>query len=319
MTENIGILSTASIVPRFLSALRENGREACAIASRSLEKAQDASRRWGIPRAYGSYEELLEDPSVGIVYVAMINSEHYRWAKRALEAGRHVIVEKPMTLHADEAEELFRLAQDRHLFVAEALKSVYLPVYQDIREILREGVLGEVCLLEFTSSCAPSYNPWLHSAACGGGALYGNAGYSLSLCRMLAGKIEAYTGMASFGKSEVDEQCVLNLRMESGALAISRITTNLLTENRLVIWGSKGHIVVPDYWKAREAEVCIGKQRRMISHPCRHELQYELQDFLACIEQGKTHSSVMTPQITVGNISIMEELAGMWREEAQRG
>ena len=109
-----GILSTASIVPRFINALRESGRgEVVAIASRSEEKAAEKAKEWNIPKSYGSYEALLADPEVEVVYVAMINSEHYTYTLKALEAGKHVICEKPFTLNHEHARHLFQVAREK--------------------------------------------------------------------------------------------------------------------------------------------------------------------------------------------------------------
>ena len=89
---NIGILSTSSIAPRFIAAVREEGSfEVAALSSRSLEKAEEKALAWGVPKAYGSHVELLEDKAVDIVYISAVNSAHYKWAKAALLAGKHVI------------------------------------------------------------------------------------------------------------------------------------------------------------------------------------------------------------------------------------
>ena len=310
-----GILSTASIVPRFVAALNDSGTgTAAAIASRNLEAAKQAAEQLGIPKAYGSYDELFQDPEIDAVYVAMINSLHYEYAKKALEAEKHVIVEKPMTLHVKEAEELFRLAKEKNLFITEAQKSVFLPVYQDILQFLKEGKLGTVHMMDFSSSCAATYNGWLHSAEAGGGALFGNAGYSLSLARMLGGELSEVTGLATFGNSQVEEQCVLNMNIGGKILGVSRISTNVLAENGLVIWGDNGSIRVPDYWKARTAYVTLNNGETLtFDHPCAHELVYEVEHFNSCIAQGLTESIVTSCQITTEIVRIMESLSETWR------
>ena len=94
----IGILSTSSIAPRFIAAVREEGSfEIAALSSRSQEKAEEKARAWDVPKAYGTHEALLADEDVDIVYISAVNSAHYRWAKAALIAGKHVICEKPCT------------------------------------------------------------------------------------------------------------------------------------------------------------------------------------------------------------------------------
>ena len=310
-----GILSTASIVPRFVNALKASGTgTVLAIASRESDRAQAMGEKLGIPKSYGSYENLLADPEIDVVYVAMINSLHYLYARKALQAGKHVICEKPMTLRTTEAAELFDEARECGRFITEGQKSVFLPVMQDVRAFLAEGRLGNVHLLDFTSSCAPVYNGWLHSKEAGGGALYGNAGYCIGLVQMLCGPITDYNGLATFGTSEVEEQCVLNMNVGGKTLAVSKITTNVLATNGLVIFGDNGRIEIPDYWKARAATVYFNSGETIrFERPCQYELIYEIRHFDECIRKGLTESPVTSRKATLQTLSMMESLSDTWR------
>ena len=128
MNLRYGILSTSSIAPRFIAAVRESGAgEIAAISSRTLSKAKEKAELWKIPTAYGSHEELLSDKNINIVYISSVNSAHYPLAKQALEAGKHVICEKPCTTSAAHTKELFSLARERGLFFMEAQKMLFLP------------------------------------------------------------------------------------------------------------------------------------------------------------------------------------------------
>ena len=310
-----GILSTASIVPRFVAALRETGTgEAVAIASRSAQKAADKARELHIEKSYGSYEELLSDDSTDAVYVATVNSEHYRWIKLALLSGRHVICEKPFTLQSAQARELFALARERGRFVAEAEKTVFLPVMEQAKALIASGALGKIHLADFTSSFRSDYCSWIHSAKEGGGALVCNACYSLQLLQYLFGQnITAYSGLCTKGGSDVDEQCVLNLRIGSGLLAVSKISTNVVTRNGAVITGELGRIEIPDYWRARTATIHYASGETMTwDYPCEHELVYELLHFNRCIGDGLLQSPVMDEAMTVGTLEIMEGISRDW-------
>lgn len=314
-TLRYGILSTASIVPRFVAALRETGTgEAVAIASRSAQKAAAKAAELNIEKSYGSYEELLADDSLDVIYVAPINSEHYRYAKLALEHGRHVVCEKPFTLHSAQAKELFALAKEKGRFIAEAQKAVFLPVMQEVKRIIASGALGKIHLVDFTSSFSAVYNAWQHSAAEGGGALNGNAGYSLHLLQFLFGrKIISYSGLCTKGSSNVDEQCVINLNIGGDILAVSRISTNILVPNGANIYGDLGRIEIPDYWKARTATVYYASGETVkLDYPCRHELVYELAHFNQCIHKGLLQSPVMDEAMTVGTLEMMERLRREW-------
>ncbi len=310
-----GILSTASIVPRFVAALRETGTgEAIAIASRSAEKAAGKAAELNIENSYGSYEELLSDDTLDVIYVAPINSEHYRYAKLALSYGRHVVCEKPFTLHSAEAKELFALAKEKGRFIVEAQKAVFLPVMQDIKDLIASGALGKVHLVDFTSSCSSVYNDWLHSSSAGGGALYGNGGYSLHLLQFLFGReITSYSGLCTKGSSKVDEQSVINLNIGGEILAVSKISTNVLATNVATIFGDLGRIEIPDYWKARTATVYYASGETVtLDYPCKHELVYELVHFNRCINEGLLQSPVMDEAMTVGTLEMMESLRNNW-------
>lgn len=314
-TLRYGILSTASIVPRFINAMRAEGcGEILAVASRNMETAKAFAEKYQIPKSYGSYEELLADPEIDVVYIAMINSLHYTYAKKALEAGKHVICEKPFTLRTEEAEELFALAKEKGLFITEALKTVFLPVFEDIKNLINDGCLGNIHLVDFTSSCAATYNTWLHSHQAGGGALYGNAGYCIGILHMLFGEISSYNGLATFGNSEVEEQCVLNMEIDQKILAVSKISTNVLAQNRALIFGDKGYIEIPNYWKADRAVIHYNNGKTVsIEHPCQYELRYEIAHFHECICQGLTESPITTKSHTLNSLKIIESLADNWR------
>lgn len=306
-----GILSTASIVPRFINALRESQTgEAAAVASRSLAKAKEKAHLWNIDKAYGSYEELCKDPDIDVVYVAMINSEHYRNAMTALSYGKHVVCEKPFALKSQEAQQLFSYAKKRNLFIVEAQKVVFLPAIHEIKALISSGALGRIHLVDLTSSCSSVYNDWLHSKSSGGGALYGNASYSLHLMQFLFDcPIIRYSGIGTKIDSEVDEQCAINLQMENQVLAVSKISTNVEAVNKACIYGEQGYIEIPDYWKARKATVYYKTgEQQVISHPCEYELVYEVAHFNQCIRKGLLQSPVMSEAMTVNTLKIMEHL-----------
>ncbi|MDR1515585.1 MAG: Gfo/Idh/MocA family oxidoreductase [Synergistaceae bacterium] len=310
-----GIISTASIVPRFIAALRESGGgEAVAIASRSADKAALKAAEWNIERSFGSYEDMVRDSDVDVVYVATINSDHYRCAKMALERGRHVVCEKPFTLRSSEARELFAIAKERGLFIAEGQKAVFLPVMSDIKRLLASKELGRVHFMDLTSSCSPTYNEWLRSPEAGGGALYGNAGYTIHLAKFLFdADITAYSGLCTCAGG-VDEQCAVNLRVGDGILVTSRISANVLAvNNKALIQCDGGYIEMADYWKAREATVYFNSgKKETFSHPCRHELIYEIEHFNGCIALGLPQSPVMSEAVTVNAIEIMEGIRASW-------
>lgn len=339
MKLRIGILSTASIVPRLIGAVREaenlmsaqtestspsaaqpagGSLEGCvvsAIASRSLEKARQKAELWGIPKAFGSYEELIQDPEIDIVYIAVINSEHYRLTKLALGARKHVFCEKPFTLEAGQARELFALARDRGLFLMEMQKTVFLPVICKVRELIQSGSFGPITMADFSSSYAPDYNGWFFDAAKGGGPLYGNAEYSLQLMQYLLGCFASeWTGLRTKSGTGVEDQFSLVVRMEDDTLYTNKTSMRSETIHTGYIYGEKGYIEIPDYWKARKALLHYkGKSEPVVLEaPCEYELMYEVLHGEACIRQGLTESPVMTEEMTVRALEVLADIQKLW-------
>ena len=145
--------------------------ECYAVASRNLEKAQDFAKRYGFQKAYGSYEEMLADEAVELVYIATPHSHHYQHMKLCIEAGKHVLCEKAFTATRAQAEEIFRLAKERNVLVTEAIWTRYMPSRKIINDLLAEGVIGEVKTLTANLSYAISdkeriIRPELAAARC---------------------------------------------------------------------------------------------------------------------------------------------------------
>ena len=140
-----GILAPGWIAGQFAAALREGTRqEIVAVGSRSLDRARAFADEWGAPAAYGSYQELVDDPQVDIVYVASPHSEHHQQTRLALEAGKPALVEKAFTRNAAEARDLVALARSNGLFLLEGMWSRFLPHYDVIAQALQDGLIGEV-------------------------------------------------------------------------------------------------------------------------------------------------------------------------------
>lgn len=316
MKLRFGILSTSSIAPRFIKAVQAvEGCEASALASRSLKKAQEKAILWNIPNAYGSYEELLDSEEIDVAYISMINSEHYRYAKLALEKGKHVLCEKPFTLCEQQSTELFALAREKNLFIMEMQKVVFLPVIQKLKELIARGDFGQIHTAEFSSSFDPGYNTWLFDATKGGGTLYSNAIYSIELMQYLFDSpIVKWSGLCTRSQTLVENQYSVALLMENGLLFTTRNSTCVETSHTGFLYGEKGYIELPEYWKARTAILHYKNQEPVtLEYPCEHELIYELIHAKECIRAGLPASPIMTEAMTVGAIRVLNEIHKQWR------
>lgn len=326
MKLRIGILSTASIVPRLIGAVRAaevylsdshspcEGFTVSSIASRSLKNARQKALLWNVPKAFGSYEELIESGEADVIYIAMINSEHYHYAKLALEAGRHVLCEKPFTLEPSQAEELFALARRKGLFLMEMQKVVFLPVVRQIKDLIQKGGFGRITMADFSSSFDAGYNGWFFDGAKGGGPLYGNAGYSLQLMQYLLDCYAAeWTGLCTRSQSGVEDQFSLAVRMENDTLYANKTSIRTDTIHTGYIYGEKGYIELPDYWKAQKAILHYkDRETEILEAPCEYELMYEVIHAEQCIRQGLVESPVMTEEMTVRAVRVLHEIHKQW-------
>ncbi len=311
---NYGILSTSSIAPRFVKAVREaKAGEIVAVSSRTLEKASEKATLWNIPKAYGSHEELLADQSVDVVYISSVNSEHYSLAKLALEAGKHVVCEKPCTTTAEHTKELFVLARDKGLFLMEAEKMLFLPTISEVKQRIESGELGQIYMAELSHSFPASYNSWMFDASLGGGTLLSSGIYAVQLLLWLFGDIKSITGIKSAFEDGTEWQYVLSGRMQNGALFSIHNSTKAILDNTARIFGTKGYVEIPEYWKARKATFFIKDQSpAQIQHPCEHELIYEAQHIAECISNGKLTSPVVTEALSVAGIEALETVKKGW-------
>ena len=307
-----GILSTASIVPRFVRGLNlTSSASVNAIASRSIEKARSMAQLLEIPEYYDDYEKVLNHPQIDAVYIPLINSLHYPYARKALEAGKHVIMEKPFVLHERQAHELASLAAEKHLFLTEAVKTPFLPVYAKVMKIIEDKTLGEIQFMDFRQSytSGPYITGWNKDKASGGGVLYGNEAYFFHMAEFLGGKVLSVSGSASYGASNVEDQCIVNARLENDILASLFVSTKVLFKNGLNIYLDHGRIEIPDYWKANTAYVYRGDQLiETIRCDCEYEFQYELAHYNECIYSGLSFSPITPVSNSARYIAYCEEL-----------
>lgn len=306
-----GILSTSSIAPRFIAAVRACGKgRIVALSSRSMEKAQEKAELWDIPTAYGSHEELLQDKTVNIVYISNVNTAHYPWAKKALLAGKHVICEKPCTTTRAQTEELYALAKKQGLFFMEAQKMLFLPAVLAVKERLAD--LGRVTMVELSHSFPASYNGWMFDKEAGGGPLLSSGIYAVQLIIWLFGLITDIRGVASKLENGVEWQYILTGETETGVLFSAKNSTRAVLDNTCRIFGENGYMELPDYWKARKAIFHIGGKTETLEYPCDHELVYEAAHIAECIGKGLKNSPVITQELSVEGLRTIEQIKMSW-------
>jgi xylose dehydrogenase (NAD/NADP) len=253
----LGLLSTARVNGFVLEgAAGTDAVEVVAVGSRSQEKASTYAREKGIPRAHGSYEALLADPDLDAVYISLPNALHVEWTRRALEAGKHVLVEKPFSSEPQEVEACFDLAERAGLVLAEAFMWRHHPQAARFAERVAAGDVGELRLVNasfsFTLDRAADvrWEPGLE-----GGALMDVGCYCLSGARLLAGPVrEAHAAAVRTG-SGVDRRAAATLRFDGDVLGVIDCGFDLPGRHGLEAVGADGVLALTDPWFGREPRI----------------------------------------------------------------
>jgi D-xylose 1-dehydrogenase (NADP+, D-xylono-1,5-lactone-forming) len=244
-----GILSTAHINRRVIPVAHESPQsELVAVASRDLDRAAAYAQEWGIERAYGSYEALLADPEVEAVYISLPNTLHCDWSIRALEAGKHVLCEKPLSRHPDEVEAAFDAADRAARFLMEAFMYRHNPQIKRLQELVAGGAIGALRVVRsaFSYSLYDQENIRL-STDLEGGALMDVGCYCVSGARLLAGEPELAFGRALIGASGTDWVFAGTLGF-GDVIAQFHCGTALPDRDELEAIGSEGSLFLDDPW-----------------------------------------------------------------------
>lgn len=217
-----GILATGGIAATFTADLQTlDDAEVVAVGSRSLEAAQAFADRHGIPRAHGSWAELAADPEVDIVYIATPHSAHHEAAALCLDAGKAVLCEKPLTLDAAQAEDLFRRAEAAGVFFMEAMWTRTVPAILRMVEMVRAGAIGEPRLItsDFSISFTGGPEHRMRNPALGGGALLDLGVYPLAFAQLVFGSPSVVQAVATLTPEGVDDTTAVTLVHPGGAVA----------------------------------------------------------------------------------------------------
>jgi D-xylose 1-dehydrogenase (NADP+, D-xylono-1,5-lactone-forming) len=220
-----------------------------AVASRDQARAREYAREWEIPRAFGSYDELLADPEIEAVYISLPNTLHCEWSIRALEAGKHVLCEKPLTRHPDEAVAAFDAADRTGLQLSEAFMYRHNPQTKRLQALVAEGAIGDLRLVRsvFSYSLYDPDNIRLRTDV-EGGALMDVGCYNVSGSRLLGGEPTRAFGEAWFGPSGTDWVFAGTLRFPDDVLATFHCGTALPSHDELEVIGSEGSLFLDDPW-----------------------------------------------------------------------
>jgi xylose dehydrogenase (NAD/NADP) len=245
-----GIVSTADINRKVIPGAHASDKvDLVAVASRDQARADAHASQWGIPRAYGSYEALLGDAEIEAVYISLPNTMHVEWSIKAVEAGKHVLCEKPFTRHADEVDAAFDAAERAGRLLSEAFMYRHNPQTKKLKELVEQGAVGELRLIRsaFSYGLYDEDNIRLRNDV-EGGALMDVGCYNVSSSRLLGGEPERVWGEAWYGPSGTDWVFTGTMRFPGNLIATFDCGTAMVERDELEAIGSEASLFLDDPW-----------------------------------------------------------------------
>jgi xylose dehydrogenase (NAD/NADP) len=257
-----GIISTAHINRLVIPGAKASPKvNLVGVASRDQTRAEEYAREWEIERAYDSYDALLADPEIEAVYISLPNTMHCEWSIRSLEAGKHVLCEKPMSRHTAEVEAAFDAAERTGRLLTEAFMYRHNPQTKKVRELVDDGTIGELRVVRsvFSYSLYDEDNIRLRTEV-EGGALMDVGCYNVSGSRLLGGEPEKAYGEAWFGPSGTDWVFSGTLRFPGNVLGLFHCGTALPEQDELEAIGSEGSLFLDDPWHCNEPAIELRRE-----------------------------------------------------------
>lgn len=311
------ILATGNIANSMAKAVQQLEEVECyAAASRSYEKAKIFADKWGFEKAYGSYEELVQDPEVELVYVASPHSHHYVHAKLCLEHGKHVLLEKAFTVNVSQAEELIALAKERGLLLAEAFWPRYMPTRKMTDDLIAQGTIGEVQAVMADFGAPLSHIERLRNPELAGGALLDLGVYPINFAlQIFKGQVKKISSDAVMSPLGVDHMNGITLTFEDDKTAV--LHSNMLScmPNRGVIYGDKGFIELYEINNPGEIRVFNEHKEQTASYPAPKQINGYEYEVLACvraINAGRIECEEMPHSETLRLMKILDECRRQW-------
>ena len=274
-----GIISTADINRKVIPGAHASDKvDLVAVASRNQARADAYAKEWEIPQAFGSYDDLLADPKIEAVYISLPNTLHCEWSIRALEAGKHVLCEKPLSRHPDEVTAAFDAADRTGRLLSEAFMYRHNPQTKRLQELVANGAIGELRVVRsvFSYSLYDEDNIRLRTDV-EGGALMDVGCYNVSGSRLLGGEPERAIGEAWFGPSGTDWVFAGTLRFPANVIATFHCGTALPDQDELEAIGSEGSLFLDDPWHCNNPVIELRRDGKVERIELEHQDSYRLE------------------------------------------
>lgn len=312
-----GIIGLGTIAHEFAESFDQETSELTAVASRTIEKAQNFAERYHIPKAYGTYQELLNDENIDIVYIAVPNRQHIRHILQALQANKHVLCEKAITMNKAELDEAMRLAEEKNLILAEAMTIFNMPLYQQLRSLMDTNKLGALKMIQapFGSYKEPDPSNRFFNPELAGGALLDIGTYAVSFARFfLSSQPEVIASNMVPFETGVDEQSVTILRNKENELAAVSLTFQAKMPKVGIVAFENGYLTITDYPRADRAEIIFndGTREWIESGSTAQAMNYEIANMVKIIKGELPNRSLF---LTKDVIEILDTMQKLWQNQ----
>ncbi len=314
----IGILGAGRIAVTLAETMNKMPEVECyGVASRDLEKAKVFAKEHGFQHAFGSYEGMLADEKVELIYIATPHSHHYRHMKMCLDAGKHILCEKSFTVNEKQAEEIFRIAKEKKLLVTEAIWTRYMPSRKIINDLLDEKVVGDVRKMTANLNYPLLDKERIVKPELAGGALLDVGIYPLNFAYMHFGdKVDRIVSAAQMTEAGVDGENGMILLYEDGRMAVLNSGIHGKSDSEGVFYGTFGCMVVeninnPESIKIYNTDRILIREIEVPEQISGYE--YEITETISCIKEGKLECPSMPHAETLKMMQVMDNLRADWK------
>lgn len=306
-----GIIGAGNIARKFKDAvLQTKDAKVIAVASKDLERAKNWANEESVPLYYDNYTAMLQNESIDAVYIATTNNFHHENILMSLQAGKHVLCEKPLAMTYTQANEVIQLSKEKQLFLMECMWTRFLPKSQTVRNWIQKGKIGNVKLMQATIGWVADkvYNHRLFAPELGGGSLFDLGVYPLELLTYYTDqKITSVQKMVQEHSTGVDDLISLNLRLENSFANIQCSFTTKLPENAY-LYGDKGYIYIPKIHFGTDAYLYDLEDNLIESFQGKEEngFIYEVKEAVSCIKAGHCESEICPHSMTLETCKIFD-------------
>lgn len=307
----VGILGAGRIAAIMADTISKMKAVECyGVASRSMEKAMEFASLHNVTKPYGSYEEMLADKDLELVYIATPHPFHFEHAKMCIDAGKPVLVEKPFCVNAKEAEELLAYAEEKNVFISEAMWIRYMPMYETIMKVLNSGVIGEPKMITANLAYPMLHKERLLKPELAGGALLDVGIYPLNFADMVSGsEVRDIQSAAVMTADGVDAHDSITIRYENGSMAVLNTSMQTVSDRKGIIQGTAGVMIIENINNFESLTVYDKDYKKKVFKKAPKQIsgyEYEIEACKKALKRKKKECEQMPHQVTMKMMKQMD-------------